>query len=191
MEASSQTVADRGLLEAVSRGDKGAFQRLYARHSVRIFRFLMRLVQNKATAEELVNEVFLEIWQHAGRYEGRSSPTTWMMAIAHNKAVSGLRRRREVTGMDETAAAEIADLDDDPEQTAQKQDKGRIMRQCMARLSSDHREILDLVYYQEMSVGEVAEVLKIPENTVKTRMFYARKKLSELLKEQGVDRGWP
>lgn len=191
MEASSQTVADRGLLEAVSRGDKGAFQRLYARHSVRIFRFLMRLVQNKATAEELVNEVFLEIWQHAGRYEGRSSPTTWMMAIAHNKAVSGLRRRREVTGMDETAAAEIADLDDDPEQTAQKQDKGRIMRQCMARLSSDHREILDLVYYQEMSVGEVAEVLKIPENTVKTRMFYARKKLGELLKAAGVERGWP
>jgi len=191
METPSQTVADRALLEAIARGDRGAFQSLYTRHSVRIFRFLMRLMQNKATAEELVNEVFLEIWQHAGRYEGRSSPTTWMMAIAHNKAVSGLRRRREVTGTDEEAAAEIADLDDDPEQTTQKQDKGRIMRRCIAALSPDHREILDLVYYQEMSVGEVAEVLKIPENTVKTRMFYARKKLSELLKEHGVDRGWP
>lgn len=191
MEAQTKTAADRELLEAIARGDQGAFQRLYARHSVRIFRFLMRLVQNKATAEEFVNEVFMEIWQHAGRYEGRSSPTTWMMAIAHNKAVSGLRKRREATGVDEAAMAEVPDLDDDPEETTQKQDKGRIMRTCIARLSPDHREILDLVYYQEMSVGEAAEILGIPENTVKTRMFYARKKLSELLLERGIDRGWP
>lgn len=191
MEAQTKTAADRELLEAIARGDQGAFQRLYARHSVRIFRFLMRLVQNKATAEEFVNEVFMEIWQHAGRYEGRSSPTTWMMAIAHNKAVSGLRKRREATGVDDAAMAEVPDLDDDPEQTTQKQDKGRIMRTCIARLSPDHREILDLVYYQEMSVGEAADVLGIPENTVKTRMFYARKKLSELLVERGIDRGWP
>lgn len=191
MEAQSKAAGDRELLEAIARGDQGAFQRLYARHGVRIFRFLMRLVQNKATAEEFVNEVFMEIWQHAGRYEGRSSPTTWMMAIAHNKAVSGLRKRREATGVDEAAMAEVADLDDDPEQTTQKKDKGRIMRTCIERLSPDHREILDLVYYQEMSVGEAAEVLGIPENTVKTRMFYARKKLSELLVERGIDRGWP
>ena len=191
MEAQTKAAGDRELLEAVARGDQGAFQRLYTRHSVRIFRFLMRLVQNKATAEEFVNEVFMEIWQHAGRYEGRSSPTTWMMAIAHNKAVSGLRKRREATGVDDAAMAEMADLDDNPEQTTQKQDKGRIMRTCIARLSPDHREILDLVYYQELSVGEAADVLGIPENTVKTRMFYARKKLSELLVERGIDRGWP
>lgn len=190
MEALDQTVADRGLLEGIARGERAAFQRLYTRHSVRIFRFLMRLMQNKATAEELLNEVFLEIWQNASRYEGRSSPTTWMMAIAHNKAVSSLRRRREVTGMDDEVP-ETADLDDDPEAAAQKQDKGRIMRACIAALSPEHREILDLVYYQELSVGEAAETLGIPENTVKTRMFYARKKLSELLKERGVDRGWP
>lgn len=190
MEALDQTVADRGLLEGVARGERAAFQRLYTRHSVRVFRFLMRLVQNKATAEELLNEVFLEIWQNAGRYEGRSSPSTWLMAIAHNKAVSNLRRRREITGMDDELP-ETADLDDDPEEAAQKQDKGRIMRACIASLSPEHREILDLVYYQELSVGEAAEVLGIPENTVKTRMFYARKKLSELLKERGVDRGWP
>jgi RNA polymerase sigma-70 factor (ECF subfamily) len=191
MEAQSKAAGDRELLEAVARGDQGAFQRLYGRHGVRIFRFVMRLVQNRATAEELVNEVFVEIWQHAGRYEGRSTPTTWMMSIAHNKAVSSLRKRREATGVDETAMAEVPDLDDDPEQTTQKQDKGRIMRTCIARLSPDHREILDLVYYQELSVGEAAEVLGIPENTVKTRMFYARKKLSELLVERGIDRGWP
>lgn len=191
MEALDQTAGDRALLEAVARREQAAFRRLHARHSVRVFRFLMRLVQNQATAEELLNEVFLEIWQHADRYEGRSSPSTWMMAIAHNKAVSSLRRRREQTGSADEVAADIPDSDDDPEAHAQKQDKGRIMRACISVLSADHREILDLVYYQELSVGEAAEVLGIPENTVKTRMFYARKKLSELLQSRGIDRGWP
>jgi RNA polymerase sigma-70 factor (ECF subfamily) len=79
----------------------------------------------------------------------------------------------------------------DPETTLAKKEKGSVLRQCLARLSADHREIIDLVYYHEKSVEEVAEIVGIPEATVKTRMFYARKKLSELLKEQGIDRGWP
>ena len=65
------------------------------------------------------------------------------------------------------------------------------MRECLGKLSAEHREIIDLVYYHEKSVEEVAAIVDIPEATVKTRMFYARKKLSELLKEQGIDRGWP
>jgi len=66
-----------------------------------------------------------------------------------------------------------------------------VLRQCLTKLSTEHREIIDLVYYHEKSVEEVAGIVGIPEATVKTRMFYARKKLSELLKEQGIDRGWP
>ena len=65
------------------------------------------------------------------------------------------------------------------------------MRRCMEALSAEHREIIDLVYYHELSIAEVAAVVGIPENTVKTRMFYARKRLSEILKAAGVDRGWP
>ncbi len=72
-----------------------------------------------------------------------------------------------------------------------KKDKGAVLRQCLTRLSTEHREIVDLVYYHEKSVEEVAGIVGIPEATVKTRMFYARKKLAELLKEQGIDRGWP
>ena len=75
--------------------------------------------------------------------------------------------------------------------TAQKTDTGKVLRQCLERLTPDHREIIDLVYYHEKSVEEVAEIVGIPENTVKTRMFYARKKLAELLKAAGVERGWP
>ena len=78
-----------------------------------------------------------------------------------------------------------------PRRTLAKKEKGSALRQCLAKLTADHREIIDLVYYHEKSVEEVAEIVGIPEATVKTRMFYARKKLSELLKEQGLDRGWP
>jgi RNA polymerase sigma-70 factor (ECF subfamily) len=113
-----------------------------------------------------------------------------MLGIAHNKAVSMLRKRRD-DELEDDAALAIEDDADDPEVTAQKTDKGALLRACLDRLSDDHKTIVDLVYYQEMSIAEVAEIVGIPENTVKTRMFYARKKLSEFLKEAGVDRGWP
>ncbi|MFZ2092646.1 MAG: sigma-70 family RNA polymerase sigma factor, partial [Pseudolabrys sp.] len=106
------------------------------------------------------------------------------------KALSTLRRRPEEELDDETAG-QIEDHADDPETALAKKDKGSALRQCLTKLSADHREIIDLVYYHEKSVEEVAGIVGIPEATVKTRMFYARKKLSELLKEQGIDRGWP
>jgi RNA polymerase sigma-70 factor (ECF subfamily) len=93
--------------------------------------------------------------------------------------------------LDEETAAAIEDPSDDPEVTVQKKDKSEALRNCLAALSPEHREIIDLVYYHEKSVEEVAEIVDIPENTVKTRMFYARKKLAELLKTAGVERGWP
>ena len=91
---------------------------------------------------------------------------------------------------DEEEAEAIEDEADTPEVALQKKDTGEVLRQCLAKLSPDHREIIDLVYYHEKSVEEVAEIVDIPENTVKTRMFYARKKLAELLKQAGVERGW-
>lgn len=182
---------DRALIKAIAGGDAKALERLFARNQTRVFRYLTRIVRNEAQAEELLNEVFLGVWQSAGRYEGRSEPSTWLISIAHNKAVSSLRKKREVSGIDEEVAAAIEDEGDNPEVTSQKMDKAAHMRAAMQGLSLEHREILDLVYYQEQSVSDVAEILGIPEATVKTRMFYARKKLSELLQARGIDRGWP
>ena len=102
----------------------------------------------------------------------------------------GPRKRRDEPLQDDVAAA-LEDPDDDPEIARQKQDKGALMRSCLARLSPEHREVIDLVYYHEKSVAEVAEITGAPQATVKTRMFYARKRLSELFAEAGVDRGWP
>jgi RNA polymerase sigma-70 factor (ECF subfamily) len=93
--------------------------------------------------------------------------------------------------LDDETAARIEDQSDDPELTLAKKDKSAVLRQCLTGLSREHREVIDLVYYHEKSVEEVAEIVGIPAATVKTRMFYARKKLSEMMRERGIDRGWP
>jgi RNA polymerase sigma-70 factor (ECF subfamily) len=100
-------------------------------------------------------------------------------------------RRKPEEELDEETAGAIEDASDDPEVAIQKKDKSAALRKCLQALSPEHREVIDLVYYHEKSVEEVAEVVGIPEATVKTRMFYARKRLSELLKAAGIDRGWP
>jgi len=185
-----QTTPDEVLIGRIAGGDRLAMQVLFARHHVRVYRFVLRLVRNEATAEDLISEVFLDVWRQAGRFEGRSAVSTWLLAIARFKALSVLRRRPEEELVEETAAA-IEDPSDDPEVALQKKDASVVLRQCLGALSTEHREVIDLVYYHEKSVEEVAEILAIPQGTVKTRMFYARKKLAELLKAQGIERGWP
>lgn len=181
---------DKDLMARIVARDQTAMSTLYSRHHVRLYRFLVRLVRNEAMAEELMNEVFMECWRKADSFEGRSAVSTWMMTIAHNRAVSLMRKRSEAS-LDEDYAAQIPDSEDTPEVVSQKRSKAEVMRTCMEKLSSEHREIIDLVYYHDKSVAEVADIVEIPVNTVKTRMFYARKKLAELMRDAGLDRGWP
>jgi RNA polymerase sigma-70 factor, ECF subfamily len=188
--SANPAASDEVLIARIAKGDRLAMQVLYGRHHVRVYRFGLRLVRDEQIAEDLISEVFLDVWRQAGKFEGRSAVSTWLLAITRFKALSALRKRKDAELDDETAAA-IEDPSDDPEVMAQKKDTGKVLRQCLEQLTPDHREIIDLVYYHEKSVEEVAEIVGIPENTVKTRMFYARKKLAELLKAAGVERGWP
>ncbi len=185
-----QPGSDEDLIKRIAAGDRQAMQALFARHHVRVYRFVLRLVRDEAAAEDAVSEAFFDVWRQAGQFEGRSSVSTWLLAIARFKALSA-RRRRVGEQLDEETAEAVEDQSDDPEVVLQKKDKGELLRKCLSGLSADHREIIDLVYYHEKSVEEVAQIVGIPENTVKTRMFYARKKLGELLKEAGIERGWP
>jgi RNA polymerase sigma-70 factor (ECF subfamily) len=185
-----QATSDEVLIGRIAQGDRLAMQVLFARHHVRVFRFVLRLVRNESVAEDLISEVFLDVWRQAGRFEGRSAVSTWLLAIARFKALSALRRRPD-EALDDDAAEAIEDQSDDPEVAVQKKDTSEALRKCLSALSPEHREVIDLVYYHEKSVEEVAAIVGIPENTVKTRMFYARKKLAELLKTAGIERGWP
>ena len=185
----AQAAPDEALIARIAGHDRDAMRALYLRYNVRVYRFALRLVRNDTVAEDVVSDVFLDVWRQAGSFEGRSAVSTWLLAIARFKALSVLRRKPE-DELTEERAAVLADPMDDPETAVGKIDTGAILRQCLKSLSREHREVIDLVYYHEKSVEEVAEIVGIPEATVKTRMFYARKKLSGMLKAAGVDRPW-
>jgi RNA polymerase sigma-70 factor, ECF subfamily len=183
------TLSDEDLIKHIAEGNRLALEALYGRHRVKLYRFLLRLTNNEANAEDLLSDVFFDVWRQAGRFEARSSVSTWVFAIARFKALSTRRERQHLElGPDED---NIEDPGDDPENLMQKADKGKIIQHCLKQLSVAHREVIDLVYYHEKSIKDVGDILGIPENTVKTRMFHARKCLSELLVAAGVDRGWP
>jgi RNA polymerase sigma-70 factor (ECF subfamily) len=176
--------SDETLIAKIASGNRLAMQVLFARHHARIYRFVLRLLGSEAVAEDITSEVFLGVWRQAHRFEARSAVTTWLLAIARYKALAELRRRPETRS--DQGAVDASDPADDPEATFAVKHRGEILRNCLTRLSPRHREIIDLVYYHEKSVQEAADILGVPGNTVKTRMFHARKKLSELLEAQGV-----
>ena len=185
VRAPVQETSDEALIELIAEGDKRAMQVLYARHNVKVYRFILRLTGNQSLAEDLVSEVFLDVWRQAEGFESKSQVSTWLLAIARYKALSALRRRSD-EHLDDRMAATIEDTADDPETAVYKVDRNAIVQKCLTRLSPAHREVLDLVYYHEKSVDEVARIVGVPAATVKTRMFYARNKMADLLKQSGV-----
>jgi RNA polymerase sigma-70 factor, ECF subfamily len=176
----SRDESDEGLIKAIAVGSECAMRTLYARHRVRVYHFITRIVIDTGRAEDLVSDVFMDIWKQAGSFEGRSKVGTWILSIARFKALSALHRRRDAQ-IDESSAEMIADTANTPEQTTLNKDRNAQLRGCIAAMSREHREIIDLVYYHEKSVDEVAEIIHMPRNTVKTRMFYARKRLAKVL----------
>jgi RNA polymerase sigma-70 factor, ECF subfamily len=180
--AAGEYSSDEILVERIAAGDKLAMQVLFARHRTNVYRWLLRFVGNETVAEDLLSDVFLDVWQQAGRFEGRAAVTTWLLSIARYKALSARRRRTEAE-LDETIETTVADSADNPEVALQRKSRNELVRAALMKLSPDHREIIDLVYYHEKSVEDCALILNIPAATVKTRMFYARKKLADLVQE--------
>ena len=181
-----ETSSDEMLVERIAGGDKLAMQVLFARHRTAIYRWLLRFVGNETVAEDLVSDVFLDVWRQAGRFEGRAAVSTWLLSIARFKALTAMRQRRH-EDIDQEDVLEIADEADTPEASLDRSNTSAILRACVAKLSPAHREIINLVYYHEKSVEEAGAIIGIPQSTVKTRMFYARKQLADLLKGAGVD----
>jgi RNA polymerase sigma-70 factor, ECF subfamily len=176
--------SDETLIACLAEGDRRALQRLFVRHQHRVYRFVLRLVSNTATAEDIVSEVFLELWRHAASFERRARVSTWLLAIARNKALSAMRRRVDAP-LDDAMA--VPDQAVTAEENLDAGQRSAALRSCLQQLSPSHREIIDLVYYHEQSVDEVSAIVGVPAATVKTRMFYARKRLVELLRAAGIE----
>ena len=188
MNAATET--DRALVDRVAKGDRAAVRLLFMRHHARIYRFVARQTGSEMMADDIANEVFLELWKQAPGFEGRSEVSTWLLGIARFKALSMLRKKKE-DWIDDDDAAQVPDGADTPEVVTMKEDKAAALRRFVDALPEEHRTVIDLAYYHGQSVTEIGEVLGIPVATAKTRMFYARKKLGEALKAAGYDRGWP
>jgi RNA polymerase sigma-70 factor (ECF subfamily) len=182
----AQATSDEMLLESIADGNRTAMHILYSRHNVRVYRFILRIVRDTTMAEDLVSQVFLDVWRTARQFEGRSQVSTWLLSIARFKALTALRQRR-YEDIDQDEVMEVADTADTPEASLDRSRTSEILRACVAKLSPAHREIVNLVYYHEKSVDEVAGIVGIPASTVKTRMFYARKQLADLLRNAGID----
>jgi RNA polymerase sigma-70 factor, ECF subfamily len=172
--------ADEWLIDAISKGDRSAMRTLYEKQRLRTYRFILRIVDDGALAEDVLSEVFLQVWQGAGNFRSQCSVSTWILAIAKYRALAAKRPRiHQPTDLAE--AEDVSDTADTPETIACFKDRNEHLRRCIAELSADHREIIDLVYYQSQCISAVAKILDISENTVKTRMFYARKRLHIIL----------
>lgn len=168
-------------LEAVANGDRDAFRTLFERYYPLIYRFVLRMVRDPGMAEEAANDALLDVWRGAGRFKGNSRVSTWVYGIAHHKALSALRRfgnRREV---DLEEADCEADPSDSPEEAFSISQRSEHVRKALQGLPLIHRAVTELVFFHGLNYSEIAQVLGCPENTVKTRIFHAKRKLHVLL----------
>src|SRR6516164_9145102 len=134
--------SDDSLISAIARGDKHSLKVLYARHNVRVYRFALRVTRDESLAEDVVSEVFLHAWRGAKNFQAKSKVSTWLLAIAHNKAKDALQRRRHEYLSDDEAAA-IEDPADNPEAVFNKKERGTLLQECLTKLPAAQREVID------------------------------------------------
>jgi RNA polymerase sigma-70 factor (ECF subfamily) len=171
------------LLGRIERADEAAFRELYRAFSRRLYAYVLRQLGDPAQAEEIVADSLYEVWKAPARFRGDAQFSTWLIGIARNKVLMAFRSRKpdskheDLDDVAETLAAEDGSAFD---MLANAQRREGV-RHCMDKLSDDHRECVHLVFYEGMSLAEVAEVQACPEGTVKTRLFHARQKLKNCL----------
>lgn len=172
---------DTELLRQVAAGDEAAFAELYDLYAPAIYNYLLRLVNESAVAEEIVQEVFLAMWRGAQRFREEAKVKTWLLRIAHHQAVSWLRRTRTALWPNDELEAD----DDDHSIEEHLAHRWQIdqVRTALAQLTPKHRAVIELTFVQGLSYAEIAEVMNCPLGTVKSRMSYALRHLNELLNE--------
>ncbi|SUA72736.1 Sigma-K factor [Nocardia otitidiscaviarum] len=172
-----------GLLAAVGGGDRAAFTELYRLTSHRVYGLALRMLRNRSTAEEITQEVYLQAWSLAGRYDERmASPMGWLMMLTHRRAVDRIRMERSATGRESAYGHLHLGRDHDVvlEAVEQSLDEGAV-RSCLETLTPLQRETLALAYYSGRTYSEVADHLDTPVPTVKTRIRDGLERLAACL----------
>ena len=189
-----KAVADKArddtiLLEKIATGDKEAFATLYLSYQPRLIKFCSRILRNDvALAADIVDEALIEVWKSAGSFSGRSQPSTWIHSITRYRLIGYLRKNKELLRDDGSDWDNFEDNGLLPDEEIMLSERNKKIVDSLHRLSEKHREVIELVYFKELSIKEIAKMLDISENTVKTRMFYARSKLKEILSNTDIKR---
>ncbi|MEK3883054.1 sigma-70 family RNA polymerase sigma factor [Paenibacillus sp. PL2-23] len=176
---------EQQLLLSISNGDAAALTRLYDRYEKTVYAFAFRFVGDAMLAEEIVQELFMRIWNHADRYDiGQGKVSTWMFAITRNIAIDQLRKRHNRTAAQTTDTKpleSLVDRDGTPEEQYDKKWVGEKVKNAIEQLNDDQRQVLDLIYYQGYTHQEVSQNKGIPLGTVKSRIRLAMKQLKNRL----------
>ena len=173
---------DRELVRSIANGDQRAMEKLFDRHQAQVYRFALRLLKDRGQAEDVTAETFCQVWSGAAAsFRGDAQVLSWLLTITRNLAISTLRRRSHQE-LDDATAERIEDLSDNPEIAVAKQQQEAIVAHCLNSLLPEHRDPIAFFYFQGKSIEEVAKIVGIPRNTVKTRMFRGRQLMAELLK---------
>jgi len=184
-QAETRSSMDVVWLERIANRDRKAFEQLYREYGPRVFRFAVRMIRDETRAEEVTNDVMVEIWKSAGKFQGRSAVSTWIFSIARHRALNAVRRKTlPMTSIDD--APEPQDDREDPLASTDQSTTGDLLRTAIEQLSKEHREVIELTFFQGLNYREIATIVECPEGTVKTRMYHAKKQLGPLLTSMGV-----
>lgn len=171
---------DVALLAAIGRGNQSAMAMLYQKYHPRLFRFLSVNVYDRDAIEEVINDTMHVVWQSSQQFRGESKVSTWIFGIAWRKSIAANQTTRK------HRALELSEADVASTQWQDQTQQAQTMQQALAQLSASHRAVVELTYYFGFSYQEIAGIMACPENTVKTRMFYARRHLQQLMQEEAM-----
>jgi RNA polymerase sigma-70 factor, ECF subfamily len=179
-------VSDSDLLAAMAGSDASAFERLYQLYEKRVYQYVRTLINDPTLAEEAVVDTMMAVWRGAGGFSRSSRVSTWIFGIARHKALDALRRagrHHHDVALDE--ALELPNAQESPAESVNRKQVTSLTQQALRTLSREHQEVLRLVFYEELPYEEIAVLLSIPTNTVKTRVYYAKQRLKHQLKQFG------
>lgn len=167
------------LIARVRARDLRAFERLYRDYRPRLTRFLIHLIHRPNLVEEILDDTMLVVWSQPDMYDSASKLSTWIFAIAYRKGLNALKRQDEP--VEDKDSEFQASSDAGPEQQVGARQVREVLLKTMRQLSPDHRAVVDLTYFQEIGYREIAEIMECPVDTVKTRMYHARRHLKRML----------
>ena len=169
----------KALLSRIADQDKQALAALYRAFEKPVYRFILSRLNDPHEAADILHDVFMDIWRVAGSFEGRSQVRTWIVGISYRKVIDAHRKAGRVTVTDEMPEQE--DTADAADATLAAKQEAQHLAFCMGELSDDHRAAVSLAFYEDMTCAQIAEVAGVPEGTIKSRLFHAKKLLLHCL----------